>query len=174
MKYIFVGTQSTGKSTILRQFQSEYNVITEVVRRLAKEGVKINEMGDEEGQWAIFNEYKKLFSEQDNYISDRGLVDVCAYTKYLVDQGSIDESIYTEQLKQLKEFVRDVQATYFYFPIEFPVVADGVRSVDENFRKAIDENIRAIMKEAKINHVIITGSVEHRVSIVKECMLAKY
>ena len=56
-RLIFTGAQGTGKTTILNHFKNEgYNVITEVVRNLSKEGVKINEMGDESSQARIYDE----------------------------------------------------------------------------------------------------------------------
>ena len=60
-KLILTGAHGTGKSTILNHYKDlGYNVITEVVRTLAKDGVKINEMGDEAGQKTIFKEYQKF------------------------------------------------------------------------------------------------------------------
>ena len=57
----FVGAQGTGKTTILNHYKEQgYNVITEIVRNLAKEGVNINEMGDVDGQKKIFSSYQKL------------------------------------------------------------------------------------------------------------------
>ena len=77
----FVGAQGTGKTTILNHYKDQgYNVITEIVRNLAKEGVNINEMGDVEGQKTIFGSYQKLLKSKKGYISDRGLVDVLSYT----------------------------------------------------------------------------------------------
>ena len=67
MKIILTGSQGTGKSTVLKEFENEgWNVITEVVRNLSKEGIKINEMGDEEGQKRIFDTYKELLMEMKN------------------------------------------------------------------------------------------------------------
>lgn len=169
MKLIFTGTQGSGKTTILNLFRdSEWNIITEVVRKLSKEGIKINEMGDEESQSKIFETYKELLAG-DNYISDRGLTDVAAYTWYLVNEGKVHPSILWEQLADIEEFFnKHSDALVCYFPIEFPVVDDGVRSVDEEFRKKIDNNIKRILDDYKIPYITITGTVEERVNIIKE------
>ena len=67
MKIIFTGAQGTGKTTILNHYKEQgYNTITEVVRKLSEEGVKINEMGDLKGQQKIFNEYNKLLNKEES------------------------------------------------------------------------------------------------------------
>lgn len=82
MKIILTGAHGTGKTTILEHYKSQYPVITEVVRTLMREGVKINEMGDEEGQKIIFDTHIKLLSSNDQFIADRGPTDALAYTIY--------------------------------------------------------------------------------------------
>lgn len=173
MKYLFTGTQSTGKSTILQHYQEQgVNVVTEVVRNLAKSSnIKINELGDEEGQKLIFNTYKDILNNTDNYISDRSMVDVAAYTQYLVNKGAIHPSLLWEQLEDIEEFVRNnPDAVFFYFPIEFPVVDDGVRSLNEEFREKVDEYILGILQSRHIPYVEVRGTVEERINIVNGMM----
>ena len=174
MKILLTGTQGSGKTTILNEFKNAgWNVITEVVRNLSKEGIKINELGNEDGQKKIFETYKKLLSEG-HYISDRGLTDVASYTWYLVNKGEIHPSVLWEQLEDIDDFFRsNPDALVCYFPIEFPVVDDGVRSVDEDFRKEIDNNIKSILDSREIPYIIVTGDVENRISIIKNAIVEK-
>lgn len=167
-RFCLVGTQGTGKSTILHEYEdSGIELITEVVRNLSKKGVKINEQGDEESQDTIFSEYILLLSQQCDYISDRGLVDVIAYSSYLADKGSISKKIVSEQLEQLKTFNKlNPDIIYCYFPIEFPVVDDGVRSTNEEFRKSVDKYILSIFEKCNINYITIKGSVKERKEII--------
>lgn len=167
-RIIFTGAQGTGKTTILDEFRNQgKNVITEVVRNLAKEGVKINEMGDEKGQKKIFSTYEKLLSEQVEYISDRGLIDVLAYTMHLNKKGLVSDKLVKSQFNALKKFVKNNQdIIYCYFPIEFDVVDDGVRSLDEDYRREIDNNIKEILISLGTPWVTIKGSVEARVNTV--------
>lgn len=167
-RIVFTGAQGTGKTTVLNIFKDKgKNVITEVVRNLSTESkVKINKDGDEEGQNIIFNEYKKLLSQftTDGYISDRCLIDVFAYTKHLFETNKVSEEFVNKQLNEIKQFVKDnPDIIYCYFPIEFPVIADGVRDTDEEYRKIVDNNIKEIIKALGINVVIMTGTVEERV-----------
>jgi hypothetical protein len=72
-----------------------------------------------------------------------------------------------KQIKALHKF-RDANPDiiYCYFPIEFPVVDDGVRDMDEDFRSAIDTNIKRLMSMCGIQPIYIRGSVEDRITKV--------
>lgn len=173
-RIVFTGAQGTGKTTVLKEFENMgVNVITEVVRQLAQSGVKINKEGDEKGQSKIFKTYKEKLGEftPEGYISDRCLVDVIAYSMYLADQGKVSADFVTKQIKQFDKFrSENPDIVYCYFPIEFDVVADGVRDTDEEFRKAIDRNINVIFKQCGIAPVLVKGTVEDRVEKVKRAI----
>lgn len=176
-RVIYTGAQGTGKTTILNIMRAAYDVITEVVRNLSKKGVKINEQGTLDGQETIFNEYKRLLGKKREYISDRGLTDVTAYTMYLAShEKNTDEKaalvrLAQNQINYIKQFVeKNPDIVYCYFPIEFPVVNDGVRSTDEEFRKEIDKHIVDILKTVNIPYITVTGSVEQRLSTCMDVM----
>ena len=176
----FVGAQGTGKTTILNHYSNlGYNVITEVVRKLAKEGININEMGDEVGQTTIFNSYKKLLNSKKGYISDRGLVDSASYTfthaiAEAISTGKENGPMKKLSDKQYKSLVKfyhsnpDIEVCYF--PIEFPVVDDGVRSTNEEFREQVDFLIKNILDTAQIKYHTITGTVEERIKQIDEIL----
>lgn len=171
-RIVFTGAQGTGKTTVLKEMEAlGCNVITEVVRNLREQGVKINEDGDKKGQTKIFNTYKELLAEANplGYISDRCLVDVLAYTIYLYNHGKIkDEKFVEKQKKQLVNFIREnPDIIYCYYPIEFELVADGCRSEDEEFRSEIDKIIKGILEGLGLNYVLIRGEVDERVNKVK-------
>ena len=172
---VLSGTQSTGKSTILQdlkpysQFEG-YTFITEVFRDLKKEyNINLNEKSDVISQTLGFDKYIELFmrNKDKGFISDRSLIDVLAYTKYLYENKSISWEFYVAQLMIFEEFhkVYFNKFTYYYFPIEFPVVGDDVRSIDENYRKAIDNNILQLFEIFKINLIVVKGSIGERLKI---------
>lgn len=169
MKIVFTGAQGTGKTTILNEYRDKgFEIVTEVVRNLSKKGVKINKDGDEKGQTKIFNEYKKIFTEKDHFISDRGLIDVVAYTVYLARHGKVSEEFADKQLKQLSKFLAtNPDIFYCYFPIEFDVVDDGVRDMDEEFRKEISDIILSLLGAFGMGFVPITGTVEERTARIQ-------
>lgn len=172
MKVVFTGAQGTGKTTILNHYKDQgFNVITEVVRNLAKKGVKINQDGDEKGQTKIFNEYKKLLADTPNYFSDRCLLDVTAYTIYLYRAGKVSEDFANKQLKNLHKFMlANPDIFYCYFPIEFDLVDDGTRSMDVDFQKEIDSIILSLIGSLGLGFVVINGSVEDRIAKIDKLM----
>lgn len=170
MKIIFTGAQGTGKTTILNHYRDRFPVITEVVRDLAKTGLKINEMGDEEGQHTIFETYVDRLTNTPSYISDRGLTDVFAYTWFHHEvQNKISRDEISYESVTLLDFIEDnPDVIWCYFPIEFDVVDDGVRSTEEEFRHYIDRTIKELMDDAHIPYHTITGTVEERIKQVDE------
>ena len=173
MNIIFTGAQGTGKTTILKKMGERYTVITEVVRNLSKKGVKINKDGDERGQKKIFNEYVRLFEETPGeFVSDRGLIDVVAYTIYLHRTGKVSEKFVNKQLKELHKFLMNHQNyIYCYFPIEFNVVDDGVRDLDEGFRKEVDEIIQSLLGAYHLNFIVMSGTIEERLDKIEKLQL---
>ena len=181
--FTFTGAQGTGKTTILNEVVSEYKdmeVITNVVRNLYNKGdIKINKKGNGKTQQLIYDTlkhkcidylYNSCYEDfNTGCICDRSLVDVVAYTKYLYERGKASKSSYEEQLKDLKEWViyHRHGCKYIYIPIEFPAVVDGVRDIDEEYRKEIDENIKWLLRECNIDYYILEGSVEERVEMMK-------
>lgn len=180
----FTGAQGTGKTTLLNQlvgesikFDSGINIhtITNVVRNLVRrEGVQINKKGNSASQNLIFNEYLKIFNGIDtniDWVSDRSLIDVVAYTKYLYEHKKASKKCYESQLQSLKlwceENLRVKDTLFVYFPIEFEVVNDGVRSLDEDYRKEIDKNIKDILTDINVNYYIIEGSQDERLEMMK-------
>lgn len=172
MRIILTGSQGTGKSTVLNHYKGTYPVITEVVRNLSKKGVKINEMGDEEGQKKIFNEYVKLFKKK-NFISDRGLTDVYAYSLYHFDQGKLSLDELSREAGKIDELKKE-DILWVYFPIEFDVVDDGVRSTDEEYRKYIDETIKQTLDSFGIKYITVRGTVEERIKQIDQAIKNHY
>lgn len=169
MKIILTGAQGTGKTTVLNEFNgTDFELVTEVVRNLAKKGVKINKDGDEKGQTKIFNEYKNIFTSKDHFISDRGLIDVVAYTVWLARNGKVSEKFADKQIKQLHKFmISNPDIFYCYFPVEFDLEDDGVRDMDATFRDEISDIILSLLGALGVSFVVIQGSVEDRVAKVQ-------
>lgn len=177
-RIILTGAHGTGKTTVLNMFENEgWSVITEVVRRLNRDaGVKINEDGDLHGQRVIFSAYEELL-KQDKYVSDRGLTDVIAYTKYLCDAGKLDHSLFEEQLDAFKKFHNEnPDILYCFFPIEFDIEDDNVRSTAKDFQKQINDNIRWIISEVGmtsdegIDFITVSGTPEERFQTIMEAI----
>ena len=175
MRYILTGAQGVGKTSMLKKFDGKMNVVTEVVRNLAKtEHINVNESGDMNGQTRIFETYFDVLGKKETpFISDRGLTDVIAYTCYnMKDKGEEGEKFLDGQIERLIEFQKEYgdDTVYFYVPIEFEVENDGFRSVNEEFRKEIDKNIKDILDSLGINYIELRGSVQDRLAVMEEVM----
>jgi len=168
VRIILTGTHGTGKTTILNHYRDELPVVTEVVRTLTKQGLKINEMGDEEGQKLIFDTHIKNLSEKHDYISDRGPTDAMAYTMYhYTEQGKISATELAREATELANFIeKNPDIIWCYFPVEFPVVDDGVRSTEEKFRKYVNDEIKSILERYHVKYHVITGTVEERIKTI--------
>jgi hypothetical protein len=179
MRILLVGASSTGKSTILKMMGKKYKdlkLITEVVRRLVKsEGLVINEGGRTATQKRVFDIYLKEL-EQDNYVSDRCLVDVLGYSfaNYaLMDLNDPERPIFHEECqRQMAEVIDwfndhdDVKL--IYFPIEFDSVDDGVRSTDEGYRQSTDYFMKRILNSLRVNYLTVHGTPEERMKQISE------
>jgi nicotinamide riboside kinase len=168
MRIALVGAHSTGKSTIFNQLKNHdyfkengFEFIGSATRTLAK---KINENGDEENQSLLLSEVtRRAFVEWS--ICDRSVLDVTGYTKALYDQDKISDDFYLYSL----QVVKDIMPLYdfiFYFPPEFDIVGDGVRSDSKEYRQKIVDNFEYLIEKFNLNVIPVTGSIEERVNFI--------
>lgn len=170
----FTGASGTGKTTALdllkKRLPSTYKIHTSVIRNLASQrGLTLNELATEQTQNLIFEAYENiLYDDKDvKYINDRCLIDPVAYTMYLVSDNKLDKSILDAQWMKLKAAVSEGFLEHvFYFPVNFPLVRDGVRSEDESYRREIDTFIRSILERLeelypdKFSYTTVKGTPE--------------
>lgn len=170
MRIGFVGSQGTGKSTLLEAINKELNLTrANNPQRLFKENLEnfaLNGQTTYQNQCVILGSYAfELLSNKD-YITDRTLIDVFAYSRA--------SSIITKEECAKMEFVFSVLIKkydyIFYTPIEFDIEADGVRDTNEAYRQIVDVHIRDIMNEHNVNYVSVKGSVEDRINLIKETL----
>lgn len=181
VKVNFVGAQGTGKTTLLEaarrdEYFKDFQFCTEIVRDLVKKkNLSINESGNAKSQKVFFDAYNKILNK-DGYISDRCILDVHAYTNYLYDYKSSNsekefQSLYKEILREnsiLKSLNKDSFGIIIYFPIEFELVDDGIRSLNVYFQEYIDQYIVNTLNKYQLPFYTIRGSVEQRLKQLKE------
>lgn len=185
MKIILTGAQGTGKTTVLDAVFNDSDIdtsqitkISEVIRDLAKNdsSVKYNENGTEESQKLFFDTYEDLFNKNNNYISDRGLIDVVAYTKWLLEHNKVSMEFYKNLYGRWIRFcdqAANLGIVYLYVPIQFDAVQDGFRSTDKEYREYIDKTIYELLEDAEVTYYIFGDSlktVEERANAVKYLM----
>ena len=124
MRIVLTGAQGTGKTSVMNALPDKYKQfgIKEVIRNMSHQdpSIKINQNSNDESQDKFFFEYLYLFSKYPEYISDRGLLDVCAYTLWLVDIGKCQYYTYEKQLYILQEWIKTHPDEIYIFPHLFP------------------------------------------------------
>jgi predicted ATPase len=173
MKINTVGAQGTGKTTFCQALQRRVGgvFIPSTAREALKYGYKLNYEADPISQ--LLTTVSRIAAETDAdnthklIISDRTPVDSLAYTKYQIDHVWDAEDGNDFYWKVSRDIVRQhmVNAGYtIYVPITFAIHDDGVRSPDLAYQKAIDENVRELLDELQVKHLVMpAGSVQERV-----------
>jgi len=158
-----VGASSTGKTTVyelLKNKLPKYEFINESTRTVAKYGFPINENGTDATQLAISSFHLEALLQPYNLVLDRCYMDVLVYTCFMdnIDRGTHDF------IQDTWDRIKGEYTHYIYFPIEFESVDDGVRSVNEDWRRKIDERFKSeLEKTAKVAYLTVSGSPMQRV-----------
>lgn len=173
MKIIFTGAQGTGKTSVMDALPDSLYKIKGVTRKVITEkNLTINEYSDNCSQKHIFDAYEQKLTVNDNYIAERGLIDVYAYTLSRVKAGRCSQTLAETQLSKIEKFnSKNPDAVYIYFPIEFEIVEDGVRSLDKEFQKEIDDIIHNTLISSNCNFLRISGSVEERAKQIEKLLI---
>lgn len=144
-KIVLIGTHGVGKTTLLNDFHAthpEISVKNELIREIAKKDptIKVNEDGDIRSQSIFFDAYMKEMMSEEEFIIDRGALDVVTYTGKVCERvGEFDE--YQRQMKELVDLHEKYndQITYVYIPPMIDLVGDEVRSDNAKYQKEIDD-----------------------------------
>lgn len=167
MKICISGSQCVGKSTVLNELKKhpklqDFNFISEIVRNLIKEGVQINKGADHQSQIRILEEHYKNTWKFDKFITDRCSIDAFVYAtwdylhgNYTYDQHKIHEKMFLDSVNRYDYF--------FYIPVEFDIIPDGVRAADTEYQKEIDDLFREIYRRYELIPYKLTGTLENRV-----------
>lgn len=157
-----VGASSTGKTTVyelLKNKLPKYEFINESTRTVGSYGFSINEAGTSETQLAISSFHLEALLKPGNVVLDRCYMDLLVYSRYM-NEISVETYNYIEATWNR---VKNEYTHYIYFPIEFKSVDDGVRSVNEDWRKAIDEEFQLLLEGVRKPYLTVTGSPLQRV-----------
>jgi len=172
----FTGAQSSGKSTLLEKMRKDkdfelWSFEAEITRMLKeKYKLSINEDGDN------FTQMITIHSHIDNYLKnkdkdcvlDRCCLDALVYTTYLSYMGKCDEELgyYAEYI--CKKLISKYDIIFYTDP-SIPLVNDGVRSVDVDFRNKVIDLFNFYIEHFQPGNVVkLAGSVEERYKIIKE------
>ena len=144
-KIVLIGTHGVGKTTLLNDFHAahpEISVKNELIREIVKNDstIKVNEDGDIRSQSIFFDAYMKEMMSEEEFVIDRGALDVVTYTGKVCERvGEFGE--YERQMKELVDLHEKYndQITYVYIPPMINLVGDEVRSDNAKYQKEIDD-----------------------------------
>lgn len=177
MKIAFVGTSSTGKTTLITELfkhKDFKNFKLEFLTTNAR-GI-LNSMGFNQMDF-MSNEQRKKFQyiyfekkcqgekNKSNFITDRSFVDVASY--WLVRECNYN-LLMAEELLTKSETLSKKYDLHFYFPYGIiPFQPDGYRSENENQRKEIGDQMKHFLVDWGIRHVSLdTDILKERVQMV--------
>jgi nicotinamide riboside kinase len=159
MRIWITGSHSVGKTTLLNKL--EWNKINEIARTAMRHFWKTpQEMDNRELEifqnHLFFKQIREELAKWD-FITDRTIIDVLAYSKKLEVYNILKDRAKTF----LNQFPYDI---LFYIPIEFWLEEDWTRFSWTEYQIEIDNNIKELLEEFNIKYHIITWSLEERLN----------
>jgi predicted ATPase len=171
-RIILTGAQGTGKTTLMNALATDGTKTLSIAREQAIEAGWSPETGSSEDyQKKLFAALLKAVSSKKNYISDRGLTCVAAYTFDGALSGSINRKTADLQYGKLQKFHNDnPDVLLVYLPIEFELEDDGTRNTDKANQLKMDFLIKNLLDTSGVKYITVTGSVEERVKQIEESL----
>jgi len=160
MRITIIGAHGVGKTNLSKKLSEQLNlpVIHDVVVEAFQKGFEINETTPFETQFWLFAKQLEVEKNTINFVADKCLIDYSVYADVLFDDDRV-KSLLSEMIK------KNIRYDYvFYLPIEFTIEDDGIRSTNIEFQKKVDERYLELIRDWSIDHTILTGSVEDRLS----------
>ena len=174
-RIILTGAQGTGKTTLMNELAKDGTRTFSIAREAAIESGWNPETGSsEEYQKTLFNTLLKAVSSKKNYISDRGLTCVAAYTFNGVLNDAISKKTADNQYIKLSKFhTENPDILLVYLPVEFPLESDGVRNDDAKDQARMDFLIKNLLETSGIEYITVTGTVEERVKQIEDALASQ-
>lgn len=182
MIVVLTGSHSCGKSTLVEFFRGKegFVCVDSVTRKTAtKEERKIDGSENlDDVQMRILDnileatdELLRMEKEDPDkvYLVDRCAFDFVAYSRAFYGSGKISWPCQDK----IEEACKDLWKAYdlvCYLGIEFNIVDDGVRSLDETLRKKVDREILDQVLWNPVKAVQLRGSVRQRVQTLYDAI----
>jgi nicotinamide riboside kinase len=174
MKIGFCGTMSVGKTTLVNALKElpefkDYTFATERSKYLRDLGIPLNTDSTIKGQMVFLAERSSELMHE-NIITDRTVIDVIAFTKL---SRSIPYYIGDQFEALAVNLFREYDYIFYISPEGVELEDNGVRTLDPEYRKAIDKRINKII--SKHSHKLprlrkISGTTEERIQQIKQVM----
>lgn len=171
-RIILTGAQGTGKTTLMNALAVDGTKTLSIAREQAIEAGWSPETGSsEEYQKKLYSALLKAVSSKKNYISDRGLSCVAAYTFDGALTNRIKKKTADNQyIKFVKFHTENPDVLLVYLPIEFELEEDGTRNADKADQLKMDFLIKNLLDTSGVKYITVTGSVEERVKQIEAAL----
>ena len=177
----FTGAQSTGKTTLLNlimELNPYLDSIDEVTRRIKREfNLPINECGSDITQSMIMADHiANIYRKHGNdVVFDRCALDGVVYTHWLYNKGKVSKEVLKWAQKIYNELISSYDVIFYTSPDDVPLVDDGERSIDVDFREEIlklfDWYIYdLIIENSGANIFTVKGNIEERMIFIKKVL----
>jgi hypothetical protein len=139
-------------------------VISEVAREVHAKGFPLNLDATVDTYYnCILAQLQAERNANKRYVlADRCLVDLLAYLRFSVRENFLISSYFVEMVEELVWLESQYFNCFCYLPIEFSLIADGIRSENLDFQSAVDREIRSILESYNLPFQPITGNLEER------------
>lgn len=158
-KICFYGAESTGKSTMAQRMALYYN--TEFVPEVAREMINSNNF--------TVSDIEKIGIAHAERIAEKVKI---ANKLLFCDTDAITTQVYSQHyLHKVPEILFELEAQikydqYFFFDIDVPWVADGLRDLG-NRREAMSNQFKSALEKRGIPFIMVRGTWEERFEIIK-------
>jgi len=174
----FVGSHSTGKTTCINHVKVLLNRLgflykevpstsrTEADDMFPKDKL-YHEVGDFLQAWISMTNWANILESIHGYeftlCTDLGVRSL-AYTLSSPKTNTKTEIAHKKMVDFFNSplFLSSVDVYRIYLPIEFDIVPDGIRTLDNDFHKHFDQNLRYIFKTCRIPVIQLSGSIDQR------------
>lgn len=175
----FTGAQCTGKTTLLKECKrrdlfSKYNFVDEVTRKVMRQGHKINLDGNDLTQLKILNEHIDNHTAVGDWILDRCILDGYVYTSCLNRNGLVNDWVTRYACDLMTMLVDRLDVIFYTQPEDVPLIGDGTRSIDMNFRQDIINRYEDLFAQDYywVDKVVrLHGDVDDRMTKLEEEIL---
>ena len=155
--------------------------IDEVTRRIKRDyNLPINEDGGDITQTMIMSDHiANIYRKYDgDVVLDRCALDGIVYTQWLHNKGKVSIEVLRWAKKIYNTLISKYDVIFVTSPDDVPLVDDGERSVDIEFREEIINIFDMYIGEMKIysedkNVFVVEGTVKERMKYIKNILEVK-
>jgi nicotinamide riboside kinase len=174
MRIGFTGTMSCGKTTLVNALKelpefAEYTFATERSKYLRDLGIPLNTDSTIKGQIVFLAERASELIHE-NIITDRTVIDVIAFTHLA---KSILYYVGNDFEQLASNLIKEYDYIFYVSPAGVELEDNGVRTIDPDYRIAIDKEIKKIIatNRNKIQNLVeISGTTEERIQKIKQTL----